>query len=217
MINNFTVHSFNKFKYIKNIYKNDVISILDVGCGNNSAIKTKKYFPNCKYYGLDLDRTYNNNEKNFSLMEEFYEIDLSKGDISNLPDSFFDVIIISHVIEHLVNGLEVLSLLNSKLKVGGYIYIETPHIRSLFFPSSKGTLNFFDDTTHVRIYTIHEVINSLLSSNYKIYKVGTRRNILRILATPFYVTYLLLKGKSVGGAFWDILGFAFFTIGKKAN
>lgn len=31
---------------------------------------------------------------------------------------------------------------------------EWPRINSTKFPSKKGTLNFFDDETHVRIYSL---------------------------------------------------------------
>ena len=48
------------------------------------------------------------------------------------------------------------------LKPDGCIYIEFPSVRSLNLPSMRGALNFCDDKTHLRIYSIQEVANILL-------------------------------------------------------
>ena len=37
----------------------------------------------------------------------------------------------NHVIEHIVNGIEIVEALSKKIKSGGRIYIETPSVKSL--------------------------------------------------------------------------------------
>ena len=130
---------------------NAAFTLLDVGAGNHSATKIKKHFPQCRYFGIDIVKDYNNSEEDFNLMEGFWEKDLTKLDFDDIPDHFFDAILMTHIIEHLQNGDKVINALLPKLKKGGYIYIEYPSANSVNFPSKKGTLNFYDDPTHVRI------------------------------------------------------------------
>ena len=64
-----------------------------------------------------------------------------------LADNHYDLIILSHVIEHINNGLDVVERLSKKLKFGGHIYIEYPSLKSLQLPSAQGSLHFCDDDT----------------------------------------------------------------------
>lgn len=142
-------------------------------------------------------------------MHSFYELDLTKLDFHSIPDNYFDGIWMVHVIEHLHNGDEVLQCLLPKLKSGGFMYIEYPGIKSTTLPSMHGTLNFKDDPTHVRIYSVRELSELLKKNNCTILKSGIRRNIWFILAMPFRIILFRLKGKKLqGNIFWDILGFA---------
>ena len=130
--------------------------LLDVGVGNHSASKTVSLFPACEYYGVDLNKDYNNSDEDFKVMKSFYEMDLTKLDFHLIPNKYFDGIWIVHVIEHLHNGDKVIENLIEKLKTGGYIYIEYPGTKSTRLPSMYGTLNFYDDLSHVRLYSVKE-------------------------------------------------------------
>ncbi len=206
-----------KFKKFYNEFKNESFKILDVGCGNHSPAQTKKWFKNCEYYGIDQD-AYNNDDSDFALMNKFYRIDLSRNitELDEVPNNFFDIVIINHVIEHLPNGHEVLLELIKKIKIGGKIYIEFPSIKSLSLPSMHGALNFCDDPTHVRLYSLKEVANILLSNNFKVLKGGTRRDCWRIILFPITVLYLfLLYRRLSAGAFQDLVGFAKYVYAEK--
>ena len=149
-------------------------------------------------------------------MTKFYELDLTTLDFREIPDAFFDVIILSHVIEHLHNGDEVLRNLLRKLKQEGYVYIEFPSSRSTRFQSKKGTLNFYDDPTHCRIFTVEEISNILVENQFTVLRSGTRRDWMRVFLTPVKIVYTKLTlGYVPGGVFWDILGFADFVFAKK--
>lgn len=198
-----------KFKFLNRCFKNEEFKLLDVGAGNNSATRTKSLFPHCKYYGLDISKSYSNSEEDFNAMEKFYELDLTQLDYSSIPDIFFDAIMMAHVIEHLHNGDEVLPLLVQKLKPGGYFYIEYPGKKSMSLPSMYGTLNFKDDPTHVRLYSINELKKVFEKNGCTVFQSGTRRNVYYILAMPLRILVSLFKkGKLTGNIFWDILGFA---------
>ncbi len=206
----------NKFIYLKRAFGNKPFRLLDIGAGNHSATKAKTVFPNCEYHGLDMERDYNNTEADFKLMDAFYEMDLTKLDFSSIPDNYFDAIQIAHVIEHLYNGEEVIKGLLSKIKTGGYIYLEYPGEKSTRLPSMQGSLNFKDDPTHVRVYSVKELTSLLKANGCKVLKGGTRRNAWFIMAMPFRIIKTWIRGKKLqGNVFWDILGFAEFVWARK--
>ncbi len=191
------------------------LRVLDVGCGNRSGTLTKQYFPTCVYHGVDRSRDLVSLEE-LSVMDKFYEIDLDKGNLDNIPEGWFDCVIASHVIEHLRNGTEVTEILCTKVRSGGIFYIETPSERSLTLPSLPGTLNFHDDPTHVGIYS-REKIRAILEKNgFEVLRDEIRRSWKRILFFPAHVVYSLIKyGEVRGTVFWDVLGFASLVIGRR--
>jgi trans-aconitate methyltransferase len=205
-----------KYRFLNKLFKQGEFVLLDIGAGNHSASKTKKWFPNCEYHGLDLNKNYNNDENDFKLMQSFYELNLEELNLDSVPNANFDFIMMAHVIEHLKNGDQVLVKLLAKLKPGGYLYVEYPGIRSTRLPRMKGTLNFFDDETHVRVYSLTELYNLFLKNNTEIIKGGTRRYIPNILMMPLKVIHNLIKyGKILPSIFWDFFGFAEFILIKK--
>ena len=143
-------------------------------------------------------------------------MDLTKLQFDILPNDFFNAIWIVHVIEHLHNGDEVLQGLLPKLKKGGYLYVEFPGKKSTKLPSMHGTLNFYDDPTHVRIYSSRDLSALLNRSGLETLAAGTRRNWYYILGIPLRMAGHWLKGKKLqGNIFWDLLGFAEFVYGRK--
>lgn len=205
-----------KYRFLNKIFKQNSFVLLDIGAGNHSASKTKKWFPNCEYHGLDLDKNYNNDESDFKEMKAFYELNLENLDFDSIPDNHFDFIMMAHVIEHLKNGDKVVEKLMSKLKSGGRFYVEFPGIRSTRLPRMDGTLNFFDDDTHVRIYSLTEIYNLFIRNNFEIERGGRRRYWPNILIMPFKIPHNLIKyGKIIPSIFWDLLGFADYVLAKK--
>ena len=206
----------SKFSFLKRAFGNKPFRLLDIGAGNHSATKAKSVFPNCEYHGVDLERDYNNSEADFKLMKAFYEMDLTRLDFAAIPDNYFDAVLMVHVIEHLHNGDDVIKGLLPKLKSGGYMYIEYPGEKSTRLPSMQGSLNFKDDPTHVRVYSVKELSALLAEKNCTVLKGGTRRNAWFILAMPFRIIKTWLTGKKLqGNIFWDLLGFAEYVWAKK--
>lgn len=205
-----------KISYLQKSFGKKPFKLLDIGAGNHSASKIKNVFPQCEYHGVDLEKEYNNNSEDFSLMKAFYEMDLTKLDMSSIPDNYFDAILMAHIIEHLHNGDEVIKNLLPKLKSGGYLYIEYPGVKSTKLPSMHGSLNFNDDPTHVRLYSVKELKTLFENNNCKVLKAGTKHNIWFILAMPFRILSFLVRGKKLqGNIFWDLLGFAEYLYVKK--
>ena len=215
-MNRFFKGTNSKFIYLRKSFGNRPFKLLDVGVGNHSASKTVSLFPACEYYGVDLNKDYNNSEEDFKVMKSFYEMDLTQLDFHLIPDNFFDGIWIVHVIEHLHNGDKVIENLIEKLKPGGYMYIEYPGIKSTRLPSMYGTLNFYDDLSHVRVYSVKELTALFQHKGCSVLKGGTRRNLFFILVAPFRILGYWIRGKKlIGNIFWDILGFAEFIYVRK--
>ncbi|MFN4083561.1 MAG: class I SAM-dependent methyltransferase [Bacteroidia bacterium] len=206
----------HKFRFLPKKFKSQTFNLLDVGAGSHSATKTKSIYPNCNYYGIDITKEYENDDADFKAMSGFYQMDLTALNFAQIPNNFFDVIIMSHIIEHLHNGDKVIEGLLTKLKIGGYIYIEYPGKRSTKLPSMKRTLNFYDDPTHVRIYSINEVCEILTKNNFTVIKAQTRRYWPYIVLLPITLISETIKyGFVPGGVFWDIAGFAEFVFAQK--
>lgn len=151
-------------------------------------------------------------------MERFYCIDLASelDRLAEVPDRSFDVAILSHVLEHLPNGLDVLQAIASKVAMNGYLYIEVPSPRSLSLPSMWGTLNFFDDPTHVRLYRLSELRDVVKRSGFAILRAGRRRDLSRILLLPVGILADLVRWRRlVGGRFYDVTGFADQLLARK--
>lgn len=206
----------HKFRFLPSDFKQRKFALLDVGAGSHSATKTKAIFPNCEYHGIDITKNYENDAADFKAMSGFYELDLTALQFESIPNNYFDVIVMSHIIEHLHNGDKVIEGLLPKLKKGGYIYIEYPGQRSTKLPSMKRTLNFYDDPTHVRIYSVAEVTKVLETNGCEVLRGTTRRYWPYIALLPLTVVSETIKyGFIPGGVFWDIAGFAEYVFAIK--
>jgi SAM-dependent methyltransferase len=205
-----------RFKRFYAEFKGREFTLLDVGCGYDSSATTKRYFSQCKYHGIDRD-TESIDEVNLRLMERFYPIDLDMGSLDALPDEFFDVVVFSHIIEHLHHGTRVLADLVRKLRPGGVIYIEYPGLGSFRTPHARGSgcSHFCDDPTHVRAYSMHEILNVLLDHNMTIIKAGTRRDRLRLALAPASFALGLVRGSPWNRHLWDVFGFAEYVYARR--
>ncbi len=204
-----------RFRKFYKDYKNKEFKLLDAGCGPYNVLKAKIVFPKCDYYGLDIT-IYDYKGAGYDLMKHFYKIDLLSGNLSEVPDNFFDIIMCTHVLEHITNGLDIVAELTKKVKPNGRLYIEFPSVRTLSLPSIPATFNFCDDDSHIRIYSIQEIANILLAKNFKVIRAGKRRDIFRILLMPvYYVVDRFFYKHGYAGVFYDIIGWAEYVYSQK--
>ncbi len=213
-----SVFSFStpKYAFLKKAVGNSPFRLLDVGSGNHSPSKTQSLFPNCEYHGMDMTMEYGYDARDKAVMKGFYDNDLTKLDFASIPDSFFDFIMMAHIIEHLHNGDAVIAALTKKLKPGGHIYIEYPGARSKELPSMRGSLNFHDDKTHVRLYSVAELSTLLTENGLEVLSGGTRRSWPYVITTPLRAVASLAKsGYVAGNVFWDLMGFAEYVYARK--
>jgi SAM-dependent methyltransferase len=203
-----------RFRMLRRHLETSSPRILDVGCASESPKITKQAFPSSYYTAIDISPP---DEDMLPYIDRFIHIDAGSLNYSELTNASFDVLILSHVLEHIRNGEDVLASLLPKLKVGGIVYIEFPSIRSLGLPSAINTLQFCDDPTHLRLYSLVQIANILLDNGFKVVDGGTRRDWPRIvfspLCIPSQIVSLFKYQKLNAKGLWDIAGFAEFAIG----
>lgn len=207
-----------KFNFMQRVMNGHPFTLLDLGAGNHSPSKTTEIFPNCTYHGVDLNYDYEYTKEDIAALKKFYEMDLTKLEFDEMPDGYYDYINMAHIIEHLHNGDTVVEKIVTKLKKGGYIYIEYPGKKSTTLPSMYGTLNFYDDPTHVRVYSVKELSELLKKNGFEVLSSGTRRSWYYIFLIPFTSMAYMLKGKRIPAAvLWDLMGFAEYVFARKKS
>ncbi len=159
-------------------------SALDVGCSiayGLSLLKTLGW----EVMGVDPS------DKCIEISWEKLGVPVRKGffSLELLEDQKpFDVIILSHVIEHLVYPDEVIRHLPGLLKDGGIIYIEVPNLMK---PNSTKCYFGFE---HVNFFTPQSLINLVCQNGFAIDRIETFDNGKEI--HPFYPVIAMSAKKS---------------------
>lgn len=149
--------------------------ILDVGCGEAVFSWKLKQKLNAEVWGIEIDSSA------AALAQKKIDKVLI-GDISqlidNLPNSYFDCIIINDVLEHLVDPFGILLAIKIKINTSGVIVCSIPNVR--YFPVLKDLLikkqwRYGDigilDKTHLRFFTKKSIIDMFNSLGYNILRI----------------------------------------------
>jgi len=169
---------------------NDDSKVLDFGLGvgqNTMWAKNK--------YGFDINKGLypQLKEKGFIMFNTTEEI----------PNNFFDEILVSQVLEHLDNPMETLKMLNTKLKVGGKIRIVVPNlVYDLYY---QNNINQDYDSGHLFGWS-HRELNHLLNRcgfhnihNALIYKRGeVKLKFISYVSLQLYRLLTKITGRITG-------------------
>ena len=135
-------------------------SLLDLGCGNGYFLS---YARNAGWdvVGVDLD------PKAVSVAtQNGLDVRLGSIDIIDSSKEQFDVITLSHVIEHVHQPIDVLNACYKLLKPGGFLWIETPNIESeghrIFGRYWRG----LEPPRHLVLFTYKSLLNTLTKVGY---------------------------------------------------
>ena len=173
-------YSQNTIDFLKNdITKND--SILDLGCGDGLISYLLSFY--CKnIIGIDYDK-----KLILGAKFKYKEINNISFEVGIIPDifendfQFFDLIICSHIIEHIEDYGR---LLNQIRKYGKKIFIEVPDFDSndLNFTSKKFNVEpTYTDADHIHEFDRSELLNFFNKNNFTLVKEEYKDCVMRFI------------------------------------
>jgi SAM-dependent methyltransferase len=133
------------------------LAILEIGCGSGSTLALAKSQDKARLtVGVELDG------QSAATARKYVDM-VVEGNIESLalpfPPAHFDVLIMSEVLEHLIDPWSTLQKLRPHLKVGGTLYASSPNVAhiSVFRQLLKNRFDYKDsgitDWTHLRWFT----------------------------------------------------------------
>jgi ubiquinone/menaquinone biosynthesis C-methylase UbiE len=123
------------------------LTILDVGSGDGRDLLSYRD-ERIKKIALDFDDEYKNVFEGEGVV--FKRFDLNSGGPLPLEDDSCDIVLLSHVIEHVSDYTHLLSELYRVCRRGSLVAVRTPDVEVV-------KLNFFTDFTHVKPYTLRSL------------------------------------------------------------
>jgi SAM-dependent methyltransferase len=196
----------------------DRVEFLDIGCATRSAQKTKMWLRHAVYTGVDITEGVLT-DTDRALIDRFVLVSENDTTYAALPDSHFDVLMMSHVLEHMRDPVASVRSLAGKVKPGGYVVMAFPSRKSLSLPSGKGTLQFCDDASHVSIIDFVVMSQVLLDEGFEVLRAGpsrdTPRLLLGLLLYPFAQLRRLLTGRLDARGLWYVYGFEDMVFARK--
>lgn len=147
---------------IENIGEDEIV--LDIGCGNGAFTQTAaKKAREVIAIDTNPERIEEAKTLHNAPNIRYLCMDCTK----ELPNGVFDVVILSHVLEHLENPCELLKILVTNTE---RLIIKVPRIDRTWEKMVREDLGmyYFDDSTHHREYTLEMLEKELVQSGWKI-------------------------------------------------
>lgn len=138
-------------------------SIFEVGCGSGGVLKT---FKNAGFTvaGCDLDKEY------LLYGREKFKLNLHYGFVQDIYfEKSPDIIIYSHVLEHILKPKEEIYYINKILNTGSYLYIEVPGVKNLVNQYERNFLSYLQ-IPHVYHFSLITLNNLLKLNGFKLIK-----------------------------------------------
>ena len=136
--------------------------VLDFGCGNGEFMCLAKSF-GWRVKGFDLDENAVSSARKSGL-------DVVHGGVSNLAEEEcgkYDLITLSHVIEHVYEPENLIQECLRLLKPGGRLWLETPNCRSLGLTLFGRYWRGLEPPRHIVLFDFHSIYKVLLDSGFK--------------------------------------------------
>lgn len=146
--------------------------LLDVGCGNGSFLMLAKEL-GWHVYGCDPDPKAVN-----VALRTGAEVRIGGIEVYQDLEGKFDVITMSHVIEHVHDPRKVIAIAYKLLKPGGILYIDTPNLNSRGHREFKENWRGLDVPRHLVVLTWKAVETLLVLTGFsKIVRLTSKRGI----------------------------------------
>jgi len=138
--------------------------------------------------------------------------------IQDLPDNYFDVIIMNDVIEHLLEPWNDIEKLKSKLTKNGVLVTSIPNVRysknlfkMIFYRDWKYTDDLILDRTHFRFFTKKSIKRFFKDAGYEVQRIkGINRT-----KSFFYFPFAVLFNVLFLGSQLDMFFMQYATVAKR--
>jgi len=142
-------------------------SIFDIGCGIGRLLETLRTLDYKNLYGIDPSPSC------VDLLNKYEGMQAKIGSVAKIPfDSIkAEVIILSHIMEHVIDLPLALQSINSKLSEGGLIYVEVPDAIRYEAFNGFSPLRFFY-LQHVIHFDQSHLCNLFVGNGYQKVKSG---------------------------------------------
>ncbi|WP_299883621.1 class I SAM-dependent methyltransferase [uncultured Lacinutrix sp.] len=177
-------YSLNRKLKLINSFNSEQKKLLDIGCGTGAFLNIAKN-NNWDIIGIEPD---DKARKIANVLTG--NLVYSPEKISKLKEKSFDVITLWHVLEHLPNLEEQLSILKKLLKDNGTLIIAVPNYKSFDAKYYKNFWAAFDVPRHLWHFSQKSISNLFAKQNMNVVKTKP------MLFDAFYVSLLSEKYKS---------------------
>lgn len=148
-------------------------NILDIGCGIGILLLLAKK-RNWGEFGIEISKF----ASDFAKTKLKLNV-LHTDNLNNFPNNFFDVVVVSHVLEHLKDPLIILKEIRNKLKVKGILVISVPNIGGLFPKLQKENWPSLKPSQHIYQFTPQTLKLLLKKMGFKSIKISTVNRIFK--------------------------------------
>jgi len=165
------------FKFLSPYIGNKNAKILDIGCSTGALLSVFKSNGYKNLLGIDPSPSCVKTAK------ELYNIEASVNNVSNFKTSEkFDLIILSAVLEHLLDFGALLPQIRSLLKDTGLLFVEVPDAERFSLFISTPFQQF--STEHINYFTRRSIENLLKRFYLKLIKIKQNKHKINFITDP---------------------------------
>lgn len=187
-------------KLFKNIFQKryNIISrftenprtVLDIGCSNGIFLDLYK---NCETWGVEPSENYKIAEsKGHKIINTTFEK-------ANLPQDYFDLIIMNHTLEHVKDAEIVLSKIYRLLKKEGILFIDVPNAGGLGSKLLGDKWPYRLPDEHTYQFTKESISKLMINTGFKVLHWESRSGLFE-LSNPFldlWQSFITLKKRFI--------------------
>ena len=195
--------SIQKYKKEKGL---ESLSSLDVGCGDGNFLISLKNSQN-SLYGIDIDTL---------VIENLQKKHGIKGEVTTIDDfktsQKFDVISMSHFLEHSSDPKKTLEKVKSLLKKDGLLLIKLPNINSITFKIFGKYCYSLDIPRHLYMFSPKTISNYLELTGFEV--ISCNSNLEKYIYPSIYNIFNLgiIRKKVTGNLFYSMFYFISDTV-----
>ena len=132
--------------------------ILDIGCGSGALLYKYLSDGHC-CVGVDYDEQH-------LVAGRSHGLTLFAGDSKVVNEKEFDMVVLSHSLEHMVMPEQTIEKINKILKPDGYIFIEVPNVLDWIKPPYRDLMHFIQ-FVHIYNFTPQSLSNLMMKFGFE--------------------------------------------------